>query len=287
MKEKTVIITGGNSGIGKETARKLAAQGMHVVIACRNPERGREALDDIAASTKKPRVELIPLDLASFASIRQFAEQIQDRFKHIDILINNAGLLPFGRQLTKEGFEMQFGVNHLGHFLLTDMLLPQLKAAPSARVINVASTMHNFGTIDFTSFKGETPYKPMKAYGQSKLANVLFTREFAQRYADTNITTYSLHPGGVGTNIAGRGFIRKWLYRFLGGFMTPARGAKTSVYLATQPNIEQYNGGYFNEFQKLKPGAKQSQNMSLAKKLWDVSEHLIKEQLFLLETMIF
>jgi len=142
-------------------------------------------------------------------------------------------------------------------------------------VINVASLMHNFGTIDFDSFKGETPYKPLRAYAQSKLANILFTREFASRNVDTGITAYALHPGGVGTNLFGRGVVPRTLYRLLGGFLSPARGAKTSVYLATQAGIEQHNGAYFNEFQNVKSGSKLSNDKALAEQLWQISETLV------------
>ena len=190
--------------------------------------------------------------------------------------MNNAGLFPFKKSMTEDGFEMQIGVNHLGHFLLTQLLLPQLKTASRARVINVASLMHKFGTIDFDSFKGETPYQPLRAYAQSKLANVLFTREFARRNADTGITAYSLHPGGVGTNLFGRGVVPRTLYRMLGGFFSPARGAKTSVYLATQDNIENHSGAYFNEFQNVKSGSlKLSNDKAIAQQLWEVSEALV------------
>jgi retinol dehydrogenase-13 len=275
MKNSIVIITGANSGIGKETARALAAKGATVVMACRDEARASAALNDIVATSGNRSVEVLPLDLASFASIRQFVREFQAKYDRVDVLINNAGLFPFKKSMTEDGFEMQIGVNHLGHFLLTQLLLPELKTASRARVINVASLMHKFGTIDFDSFKGETPYRPLRAYAQSKLANILFTREFAERYADTGITAYALHPGGVGTNLFGRGVVPRTLYRMLGGFFSPARGAKTSVYLATQANIENHSGAYFNEFQNVKSGSKLSNDKALAKQLWEVSEALV------------
>ncbi|MDP6183209.1 MAG: SDR family NAD(P)-dependent oxidoreductase, partial [Gammaproteobacteria bacterium] len=167
MKNKIVIITGANSGIGRETARALAAKDATVIMACRDEGRATEALDDIVATSGSKSVEVMPLDLASFASIRQFATDFQNKFAHIDVLLNNAGLVPFKKQITVDGFEMQFGVNHLGHFLLTKLLLPQLNAAGNARVINVASMMHHLGKIDFDSFRGETSYRPIRAYCQS------------------------------------------------------------------------------------------------------------------------
>jgi NAD(P)-dependent dehydrogenase (short-subunit alcohol dehydrogenase family) len=275
MKNKIVIITGANSGIGRETARALAAKDATVIMACRDEGRATEALDDIVATSGSKSVEVMPLDLASFASIRQFATDFQNKFAHIDVLLNNAGLVPFKKQITVDGFEMQFGVNHLGHFLLTKLLLPQLNAAGNARVINVASMMHHLGKIDFDSFRGETSYRPIRAYCQSKLANVLFTREFAKRHTDDDITAYCLHPGGVGTNIFGRSYFRRTLYKMLGGFLSPARGAKTSTYLAAETDIEKYDGAYFDEFQHVKPGSKLSNDSALAEKLWQVSEDLI------------
>jgi len=274
LQGKVVIITGANSGIGKETAKILAGRGAHVLMACRNAQRGQEAYEEIFQSTGSHELEVMTLDLASFDSIREFAAQCREKYEKIDVLINNAGLFPLKKQMTEDGFEMQIGVNHLGHFLLTTLLLPQLEKG-NARVINVASTMHNFGKMDFDSFTGEKSYQPMRAYGQSKLANVLFSRELARRYSDKGITSFSAHPGAVGTNIAGRSLLNRWGYRIMGAFLSPARGAKTSVYLATEPGIEEHNGGYFNEFCNLKPGSKLSQDMDVAEKLWEESERLV------------
>ena len=271
---KIIVITGANSCIGKETARSLAAMGHTLVMACRHPERAEAARRDIAATTGSDKVRVMTLDLASFRSIHAFAEAFAGSFDHLDVLINNAGLIPFKKLLTEDGFEMQIGVNHLGHFLLTRLLMPQLKAAGYARVINVASMMHRLGKIDFDSFRGEKSYGFMKAYGQSKLANVLFTRELARRYKDDGIVAFSLHPGAVATNIAGRGLVRRTLYRLMGGHLSPQRGARTSIYLASEPDIEEYSGSYFNEHCKVKPGSTLSNDMDLAARLWDESEKL-------------
>ena len=274
MQGKIAVVTGANSGIGLETARALAARGATVVMACRDQGRAAAALADVLATSGNTAVSVLPLDLASFASIRRFAEHYQSVHPRLDLLINNAGLFPLRRQLTADGFELQFGVNHLGHFLLTQLLQPQLAAAGRARVINVSSMMHHLGTIDFASFRGEKPYWPLRAYAQSKLANVLFTRELARRHAGDGLSTFSLHPGGVGTNIFGRGLAR-YVYRVLGGFMSPARGARTSIHLATVADIEARSGGYFDEFQNVKPGSTLSQDMALAARLWEESERLV------------
>lgn len=274
MQDKIVIITGANSGIGFETAKALAEQGAQVVMACRDATRAEAALQSLKLAVPQAQAQLMSLDLSSFDSIRAFVNDFQSQFKQLDVLVNNAGLFPMSQQMTADGFEMQFGVNHLGHFLLTNLLLPELKAAGSARVVNVASMIHQIGKIDFASFKGEKPYKPLAAYGQSKLANVLFTRELAKRYTAEGISSFSLHPGGVGTNIAGRGFVRRTLYRIFGGQMTPKRGAQTSIYLATAPGIEKYSGSYFGQSSNKKDSSKRGQDMAMAEKLWNVSTEL-------------
>lgn len=269
---KIIVITGANSGIGKETVRNLAAAGHTVVMACRHAARAEAARQEIAAGNDK--VIVMRLDLASFTSIRTFADAFAKRFDHLDVLINNAGVIAFRKSLTEDGFEMQFGVNHLGHFLLTKLLMPQLEASGHARVINVSSMMHRMGKIDFDSFTGGKPYGLMKAYGQSKLANVLFTRELARRYKDVGISAFCLHPGAVATNIAGRGFIMRTLYGLLPGTLSPARGAQTTIYLATEAGIEHLSGNYFDEFSKMQPGSPLSQDMELASRLWSESERL-------------
>lgn len=275
MTNKVAVITGANSGIGKETAKALAQQGVAVVMGCRDADRAETARQEIAAESDNSNVVVIPLDLASLQSVRDFVAEFERQYDHLDLLINNAGLFPFKKQITQDGYETQFGVNHLGHFLLTHLLMPRLQKAEQARVINVASMIHHLGKIDFDSFRGEKRYSPLGAYGQSKLANVLFTRELAKRCKGTSVTAYSLHPGAVGTNIAGRGLVRRTLYKLLGGYLTPARGAKTSIYLATAPGIESTSGSYYDEYCKVKPGSKRSRDAALAERLWQVSAQLL------------
>ncbi|MBV1882148.1 MAG: SDR family oxidoreductase [Pseudomonadales bacterium] len=276
---KIIIITGANSGIGKATAVALAQQGATIIMACRDAQRANDALNEVIAASSNRTVEVMPLDLASIDSINTFAEQFQQKYDHLDILINNAGIVPIKKELTNDGLEMQIGVNHIGHFLLTKLLIPQLKAANQSRVVNVASMIHNIGKIDFDSFQGDKPYNTIKAYGQSKLANILFTRELAKRYASVGISTYSLHPGNVGTSIMGRGIIARTAYKILGGFMSHKRGARTSIYLATAPGIESLSGSYFNEFCKVKKGSKISRDLALAEQLWEESEKIVATSL--------
>lgn len=271
---KTVVVTGANSGIGLETARELARGGARIVMACRDPGRAEQARADLAASVPGAKLELVALDLASLAAVRAAAATIAGAHPVIDVLINNAGLVPFKRQMTVDGFEMQFGVNHLGHFLLTKLLMPQLLAAVHPRVITVASMMHHLGKLDFDSFRGERPYGVFKAYGQSKLCNVLFARELARRHGGEGLLSWSLHPGPVGTNIMGRGLVNRVLYKMIGAYMSPKRGAKTSIHLATAEGLEATNGAYYDEFLKVKPGSQLSQDRALAARLWETSEAL-------------
>ncbi len=275
LNDKTIVITGANSGIGLETSRELARGGATVVMACRDLTRAKAARADIANSVPGAKLALVPLDLASLASVRACADTLVAQWPRIDVLINNPGLFPFKRQLTEDGFEMQFGVNHLAHFLLTQSLMPALLAAGRPRVVNVASMMHHLGKIDFDGFRGERPYGALKAYAQSKLCNVLFERELARRHGGDGLLSWSLHPGPVGTNIMGRGLVNRTLYRLIGAYMSARRGARTSVHLASADGIEATNGAYYDEFLKVKPGSRLSQDAALAARLWEVSANLV------------
>ena len=199
---KTVVITGGNTGIGLETAVDLAKRNARVILGCRSVERGERAAVEVRKRSGNDNVVFVQLDLASLDSVRKFAAKILEEEPRVDILINNAGIMGLPeRTLTQDGFEMQFGVNHLGHFLLTNLLLDRMKEAPSARIVNVSSKAHYWGTIDFDNLDSERSYSPWRAYGTSKLANILFTRSLAKRLQGTNVTTNSLHPGTVFTEL--------------------------------------------------------------------------------------
>ena len=203
---KTVIITGANTGIGLETAVDLAKRNARVILACRSVERGEKAAVEVRKRSGNDNVMFRQLDLASLDSVRKFADKILEEEPRIDILINNAGVLYVTRSLTQNGFEIDFAVNHLGHFLLTNLLLDRIKEAPSARIVNVSSAAHSFGKIDFDNLNCEKAFSRWGAYGTSKLANILFTHSLAKYLKGTNVTVNSLHPGAV-TSELGRNFV--------------------------------------------------------------------------------
>ena len=207
---KTVIITGANTGIGLETAVDLAKRNARVILACRSVERGEKAAVEVRKRSNNDNAVFRQLDLASLESVRKFAGKILEEEPRIDILINNAGVMALPeRNLTKDGFEMQFGTNHLGHFLLTNLLLDRIKEAPSARIVNVSSMGHSFGHLDFDNLNSERSYSQWVAYGTSKLANIVFTRALAKHLEGTRVTANSLHPGAIDTELG----------RHLTGFM--------------------------------------------------------------------
>nr|XP_042911079.1 retinol dehydrogenase 12-like isoform X1 [Parasteatoda tepidariorum] len=252
FQNKIVIITGGNAGIGKETALDLAKRGAKVIIACRDTRKGEEAAQDIKEKEPSAAIQVEQLDLSSFASIRKFAENILQTEQRIHILINNAGVASCPKSLTEDGFEMQFGVNHLGHFLLTNLLLERLKVSAPARIVNVSSIAHIYGKINFNDINLDRNYEPLAAYCRSKLANILFTRELAKRLEGTDVTTYCLHPGAVHTGL-GRHLntsVNKFIGHIYEGcsklFWKNARnGAQTSIYCAVEESLENQSGYYY------------------------------------------
>ena len=210
MREKTVLITGGNCGIGKETAVGLAKMGAKVVITSRDPAKGQEAVAEVRERTGGD-VETMALDLASFAAIRGFTKKFLNTRDRLDVLVNNAGLILSERTETEEGFETQFGVNHLGHFLLTSLLQERIEGSAPSRIVNVASDAHRFAGqgLDFDDLQLNTGYRALKAYGRSKLANIYFTRELARRLDRTGVTVNAVHPGSVATRFARDGDVTR------------------------------------------------------------------------------
>ena len=275
-----ILITGGNAGIGKATAIALAKKGAKIIIACRNEAKAQQAVAAIKKAARNEEIYSLTCDLASFDSVKNCAQNYRQQFGQLDILINNAGLITDKLQFTKEGFELQIGVNHLGHFLLTNSLIDLLEQSTAPRIINVSSKAHYRAKVKFNTFRGELgaeKYSGMAAYGQSKLANILFTKELAKRYP--KICSHSLHPGVVGTEIAGKNNNKK-LWSILWSVFSPfmlntSKGAKTSVYLATSPEVLAINGKYFDKQKEVKP-SEVAENAELAKELWDKSEELVR-----------
>ena len=281
MKGKTVVITGANTGIGKETAVGLAEMGASVVLACRNRAKAEAAADEVRARSGNDDVQLVDLDLADLDSVRACADEVLERFDRLDVLINNAGLELGKRATTKQGFETTFGVNHLGHFLLTNRLLDRLRASAPARIVNLSSVGHHFarGGIPWDDLQWETSrYRASGAYCASKLANLLFTRELARRLPADQVTVNACHPGAVRSEFAssddmGRAYGA--LMKAGGLFLISSKsGARTSIYLASSPDVEGKTGGYYV---RRKPGhpSKHAQDDAAAQRLWDVSEKLL------------
>ncbi|KAG5676989.1 hypothetical protein PVAND_006780 [Polypedilum vanderplanki] len=271
---KVVIITGANTGIGKETAIDLAKRGGKIYIACRDPVRGVEALKEIQDLSESSNVYFLQLDLAQLESIRQFSKRFHEKENQLHILINNAGVMACKRAQTRDGFEMQIGVNHMGHFLLTHLLLNTLKESAPARIINVSSLYHIFGYINKNDLNSEKHYWRWLAYAQSKLANILFTRELAKRLDGTNITVNALHPGCVNTELTRnldwftRTFVRP-CQEFI--FKSPSAGAQTQIRLAIDPELENVTGKYFADCKEKTP-SRRALNDETAEWLWNISE---------------
>ena len=275
---KTVVITGGNSGIGKETAVDLARRGARVIIGCRNLQKGKEALKEIKERSGNSNVFLEELDLASLESVRTFADKILNLESRVDVLINNAGVLMCPYQKTKDGFEMQFGTNHLGHFLLTMLLLDRLKRSQPSRIINVSSSAHRMGSdkINFADINFEKSYDRWAAYYNSKLANVLFTRELSKRLEGTHVTVNALHPGAVSTELQRHMFFSSfWFYPIRWYmFKTPEQGAQTSIHCAVSEEMDRVSGKYLCDCRIVEP-SKGAQDDDAAEKLWDLSIKMV------------
>ncbi len=276
LEGKTAIVTGANSGMGMATAGALADEGAKVIMLCRNEKRGNEALSQLSEISNRD-LELILCDLGDLSSILEFSKKIHDKYKKIDILVNNAGFISLDRQETNNGFERQFGINHLGHFLLTTSLIDLMDKG--SRIVVVASGAHKAGKIHFDDINLTKGYNVVKAYSQSKLANVLFTRELARRLKDKGITVNCCHPGAVATNMGvdrNTGFGKTITGLLRPFFLTPREGADTAIFLAMDDSVKDISGEYFYK-RKIAKSSKLSQNQALAKKLFKFSKALIQK----------
>ena len=276
MQDKICLITGANAGIGQQTALELAQLGATVVIVARDPQRGETARAAIAAATGNTRVDLLQADFAVPDSIRAMTAAFAARYDRLDVLVNNAGVYLTGREETAEGLERTFAVNHLGYFMTTLLLWDSLLAAPAARVINLSSDAHRQAKINFDDLQNKRKYAGFRAYGQSKLANVLFTYELDRRRGDAPVTVNAVHPGFVASNFGrnNRGLVGLAMTRIVPLFAkSVAEGAATSVYLASSPEVAGVSGRYFSDCRAVK-SAPQSYDRAAAERLWAVSEEL-------------
>ncbi|XP_053358966.1 retinol dehydrogenase 14a [Clarias gariepinus] len=283
MRGKTVIVTGANSGIGRATAAELLRRGARVIMACRSRERGERAAEEIrvqaGTGTGGGEVLVRLLDLACLSSVRSFCEQINKEEPRLDVLINNAGVYQCPYSRTEDGFEMQFGVNHLGHFLLTHLLLDLLKRSAPSRIVVVSSRLYKRGEINFDDLNSERGYGAAAAYSRSKLANLLFTLELSRRLEGTGVTVNALTPGMVRTNL-GRHVSIPLLAKPLVGLASwallrsPEEGARTPVHLACSPDVEGVRGKCFADCQEQELLPKATDE-DVARKLWDISEVMV------------
>jgi NAD(P)-dependent dehydrogenase (short-subunit alcohol dehydrogenase family) len=286
---KTALVTGANSGIGYQAALELARHGAHVLLGCRSAEKGMAALERLQREAPGSSAEVVALDMASLDSIRAFAAAFASRGTALDLLINNAGVMALPtRELTTDGFERQFGTNHLGHFALTGLLIPQLLAARMPRVVTVASLAHRSGKIDFDNLQSEKNYKPWDAYGESKLANILFANELQRRAleAGSRLVSIPVHPGVSVTNIIANGPGVKGPKMIVTKLLAPiimqpdAAGALPTLYAATAPEAK--GGEYIGPdgFMEMKGSPvvvqprPQGRDQDVAKRLWTASEEL-------------
>lgn len=278
MKDKIVIVTGTNSGIGKIAARELAQKGATVVMVCRSQERGAAALQDVKQAIPSANVHLMLCDLSSQASIHEFTALFKAKFDRLDVLLNNAGAMFTSRKTSIDGIELTFALNHLGYYQLTLELLDLLKASSPARIVNVASIAHKGNTFNFDDYQRSEKYTRtgFKEYGESKLANIMFTYALARRLEGTGVTVNALHPGfvytGFGSNNGG------WLKLLMNSFgrlvaITPEKGAQTSIYLASSAEVAGVTGKYFDN-KKAKKSTKQSHDLAAQQRLWTLSEEI-------------
>ncbi len=266
---RVCVVTGANRGIGRATAQGLARLGAKVILVCRRKHDGEEVAREIGAR-HSVIPDVVAADLSSQASIRMAAADLQSRYPRLHVLVNNAGVIPSKREVTPDGIEMQFAVNHLAYFLLTSLILPQLKAGAPSRVINVSSGAHSNANVDFDDLQAERGYDAKQVYSRSKLANILFTYELARRLRGTGVAANALNPGVVATRM---------LADYMGTASTstfgasPEEGAATSVYLASSPEVEGVTGKYF-ERKRARRSSRESYDEAAARRLWEISERM-------------
>ena len=273
MRDRVCLVTGANSGIGLATTIGLARLGARVVMLCRDAARGAAARDRVRRDTGSEAVELLVADLASFASVRAGADQLAARHPALHVLVHNAGVTTRRRQSSADGLELTLAVNHLAPFLFTALVAPLLRAGAPSRVVVVSSRVERVGRIDFDDLQSTRRYGSVRAYAQSKLANVLFTYELASRLSGSGVSANCLHPGFVDTQ-----FMREtpaWLRALWRSFLsTPEQGARTSLYLAASPLVDGVTGKYFEKVDRERRSSRRSYDEGVRRRLWDVSAQL-------------
>ena len=274
MDGNVALVTGGTSGIGKATATALAAMGADVVVVGRNRERGEQAAAEIRAQTGG-RVDLALSDLASQAEVRALAEGFRRRYDRLDVLVNNAGLVQSTRTESPDGIETTFAINHLAPFLLTNLLLDVLKESAPSRIVTVSSEAERWGNVDFEDLQSRKKYRGFPVYGMTKLANIMFTYELAERLKGTGVTATCMHPGAVNTRFgADSTGPMTILFRLSKPFMrTPKQGADTLIWLASSPEVEGLSGRYYSDRKPIEP-KKIAQDPEARRRLWEESERL-------------
>jgi len=273
LKNKIVLITGATSGIGKETALGLAKLGATIVFTTRDSLKGEKTKKKLIAATNNENIDMLQCDLASFESIKNCCKEFKSKYDRLHVLINNAGVWNFKRRESKDGIENIFATNYLAPFLMTNLLLDVLKKSNPSHIINLTSGMH-YGTINFNDIEFKQNFSGIKAYRQSKLGLILFTRLLAKKLEGGNVTVNCVHPGMNKTDL-GRdaGGFSRMIFKLMG--KDPKIGAETSIYLASSPDVENITGEYFAK-KKIKRSSKESYDMDLAKQLWDVSKKYVK-----------
>ena len=274
---KICLVTGGTNGIGKATAQALAQMGATVVIVGRDTQKAVQVTKEIQAASGNQNVDWLLADLSSQQDIRRLAAEFKSRYSQLHVLINNAGGTFMTRQLSVDGIEMTFALNHLAYFLLTNLLLDTIKASSPARIVSVSSDAHSGGKIEFDNLQGERSYSGIGPYGTSKLANILFTTELANRLEGTGVTVNVLHPGLVSTGFGKNnpGLIMKIMGVVIPLIArSPEKGAKTSIYLVSSPAVQNITGEYFVDCKVTQP-APQAADSAVARKLWDVSAEMV------------
>ncbi len=276
MDGKVCLVTGATSGIGLATAQALARLGATVIVVGRNPAKCGATIIRIKEQTGSQAVDYLVADLSSQNEIRRLAEEFKKRYQRLDVLVNNAGGVFFKRRESADGIELTFALNHLGYFLLTNLLLDVLKASAPSRIVNVSSGMHARYTLDFDDLQGKKRYGGLRAYGLSKLCNVLFTYELARRLDGTGVTANTMTPGMVRTGLGSHeGGLISLGWRLAGLFaQTPEQGAQTVIYLASSPEVEGVTGKYFYRLKPV-PSSAQSYDEAAARRLWQVSAHMV------------